>query len=306
MQAQVLGQRELEHEPTPLAVFGDVPDASLDALARAAVADVATADGDRPRLGPAQPRDRLDQLGLAVPVDAGDAHDLAGADVERDASHGLEVTVVPDPQIAHLEHRPLGVCRRLFDPQQHLAPDHQLGQPLLGRVCAWHGLDRPAAAQHRDPVGQLEHLAELVGDEDDRGAHVLSKRAQDPEEVGRLLRREHGGRLVQDQDARISVERLDDLDPLLLANRELLDPGIGIHPEAEMLGHCAHARTSSGQVEEGAAVRLRREHHVFGHGHHRDQHEVLVDHADPRLDRVSGGVDPDRLPANRISPASGW
>ena len=38
-----------------------------------------------------------------------------------------------------------------------------------------------------------------------------------------LLRREHGGRLVQDQNARVAVERLEDLDALLLADRELPD-----------------------------------------------------------------------------------
>ena len=38
-----------------------------------------------------------------------------------------------------------------------------------------------------------------------------------------LLRREHGGRLVEDQDPRLAVERLQDLDPLLLADRELPD-----------------------------------------------------------------------------------
>ena len=32
--------------------------------------------------GGAQPGDRLDELGLAVPVDAGDAHDLPGANLE--------------------------------------------------------------------------------------------------------------------------------------------------------------------------------------------------------------------------------
>ena len=40
----------------------------------------------------------------------------------------------------------------------------------------------------------------------------------------RLLRRQHRRRLVEDQDARVAVERLEDLHPLLLADRELPDP----------------------------------------------------------------------------------
>ena len=39
----------------------------------------------------------------------------------------------------------------------------------------------------------------------------------------RLLRRQHGGRLVEDQDLGAAVERLQDLDPLLLADADVLD-----------------------------------------------------------------------------------
>ncbi len=45
------------------------------------------------------------------------------------------------------------------------------------------------------------------------------ERSEDREELARLLRREHGGRLVEDQDVGPAVERLQDLDPLLLADR---------------------------------------------------------------------------------------
>ena len=38
-----------------------------------------------------------------------------------------------------------------------------------------------------------------------------------------LLRREHGGRLVEDQDAGVAVERLEDFDALLLADRQRAD-----------------------------------------------------------------------------------
>ena len=51
----------------------------------------------------------------------------------------------------------------------------------------------------------------------------VGHRAERGEERHRLLRREHRGRLVHDQDARLAVERLQDLDALLLADRELPD-----------------------------------------------------------------------------------
>ena len=39
--------------------------------------------------------------------------------------------------------------------------------------------------------------------------------------------------------------------------------------------------------EDAVAARLDGEHDVLGDGHHRDQHEVLVHHADPAADRVA-------------------
>ena len=40
----------------------------------------------------------------------------------------------------------------------------------------------------------------------------------DLEQLVRLLRRQHGGRLVEDEDVGAAVERLQDLDALLLAD----------------------------------------------------------------------------------------
>ena len=109
-----------------------------------------------------------------------------------------------DLEVADLEHRLLGLRRRLVDAQQDLAADHQPRQRLLGRALGRHGVDPLAAPQHGDAVGDLEHLVELVRDEDDAGA-VRLQRLEDAEEVARLLRGEHGGRLVEDEDPRAAV-----------------------------------------------------------------------------------------------------
>ena len=47
-----------------------------------------------------------------------------------------------------------------------------------------------------------------------------------------LLRGQHRRRLVEDQHARVAVERLQDLDPLLLAQRQLPDPGARVDRDA--------------------------------------------------------------------------
>ena len=82
MQRDVLRDRELEHEPAPLAVLGDMPHSRVEHLPGRGVAELAACDPNRAAPHRAQARDRVDQLGLPVAVDARDADDLAGANVE--------------------------------------------------------------------------------------------------------------------------------------------------------------------------------------------------------------------------------
>ena len=143
-------------------------------------------------------------------------------------------------EVVDLEQRLRGARRRLLDAQEHVAADHQPRELRLRRACGGQRLDLLAAAQHGDAVGDLQHLVELVADEDDR--HALAHEVlEDAEELERLLRREHGGRLVEDEDVRAAVERLEDLDALLLADGDVLDARVGIDREVERLGELLHA-----------------------------------------------------------------
>ncbi len=137
---------------------------------------------------------------------------------------------------------------------------------------------------------------QLVRDEDDR-APVVGHRPQRLEQRARLLRRQHGGRLVEDQDARLAVERLQDLDPLLLADRELPDPGARIDGHAVALAELGDPLLDRARVEaEGAADVARvAEHDVLGDGERLHEPEVLVHHPDPRVDPVARGVEGDGL-----------
>ncbi len=58
-----------------------------------------------PRGGVAQAGQRLDQLRLAVALDAGDADHLARMDGQVDAVDGNLAAVVEDAQLGHLEQR---------------------------------------------------------------------------------------------------------------------------------------------------------------------------------------------------------
>ena len=110
-----------------------------------------------------QPGERVDHLRLAVPVDARDADDLAGAHLERDAAHLLEAAVVVDAEALDLEQRLAGLGRGLLHPEEHLASHHQAGEARLRRALGRQRLDELAAAQDGDPVGDVERPRSACG-----------------------------------------------------------------------------------------------------------------------------------------------
>ena len=116
-----------------------------------------------------------------------------------------------------------GVRGAALDVEQHLAADHQLGQAALAsrpRGRSSRPSRRAAAPRSRSATSSTS--SQLVRDQDDRRA-VGAQLAQHGEQLVDLLRRQHRGRLVEDQHARVAVERLEDLDALLLADADLLD-----------------------------------------------------------------------------------
>ncbi len=232
VERDVLGEREVQDEPAAVAVLGNMADSEVDDLSGACTRHVARRDDDSARRSLAEPGKDLDELGLPVAVDAGDADDLAGPDRERDAAHPLQVAVVQRVEVIDFEQRLSGCRRALLDTEQHLAPHHHSRQPFLRGALAWHGVDFFAAAQHGDAICDLEYLVELVADED-HGHALAREQTEDLEELDRLLRREHGGGLVEDEDVRSPVERLQDLHPLLLADADVLHPRVRVDGEAE-------------------------------------------------------------------------
>ena len=54
------------------------------------------------------------------------------------------------------------------------------------------------------------------------------ERAHDRDELLGLLGREDGRRLVEDEDVRLAIQRLDDLDALPDADRQVLDEGVRV------------------------------------------------------------------------------
>ena len=91
--------------------------------------------------------------------------------------------------------------------------DHQIGEVSwvepADRLCR----GDPPASQHGDAIGDGDDLAQLVGDEHD--ADALGAQASDGGEQGLDVERcQDRRRLVEDQDAAIVVQGLEDLDTL--------------------------------------------------------------------------------------------
>ena len=84
---------------------------------------------------------------------------------------------------------------------------------------------------------------------------VRRQAREDLEELGRLLRRQHGGRLVQHEDLGAAVERLQDLDALLLADADVLDACIRVDREARSAP--ASSRTRASRAARSRAARRR-------------------------------------------------
>ena len=151
-----------------------------------------------------------------------------------------------------------------------------------------------ALPEDRDPVAEAHRLVQLVGDEEDRDSGVPQP-ADDPAEVLHALRREHRGRLVEDQHALAPPERLDDLDELLLAEGERAERRVLRQRDAEQAGDLAQPRACRGAVHGCAPGGP--QHQVLQHRERRHQGRVLVDGADAEIERGARARDPGLVPA---------
>ena len=167
---------------------------------------------------------------------------------------------------------------------------HHVRQGLLIGVLGLHAADVRALAQHRHPVGHVQHLVELVGD-DDQGLAVVLHVAHDGKQLVGLLGGQHGGGLVQDQDVGPAVQDLHDLHRLLLGHGHVIDLLIRVNVEAVPVADLLDLLPGLGQVQLPGHA----QDDVFRGGEHVHQLEVLVDHADSQGEGVLGGGDGHRL-----------
>ena len=196
---QVVDDGQVGRTPDPGAVLGHVPDARVDRVARWSVRDVGAVDGD-PALARPQARDRLGEFRLAIAGHRRDPDDLARVDVQRDVAKGRQATIVLRRDTTDRQDDATAFDRGTIEHLEHRPTDHEPGE--IGATRA-RGEDvrrgHPTSTHHGDPIGDGQHLAELVADEDDASSRSRHRPERDEELLG-LLGREHGRRLVHDQD----------------------------------------------------------------------------------------------------------
>ncbi len=234
---------------------------------------------------------------------SGDPEDLAGAERE-----GHVVEPAGPAEVLDLEQL-RGVGGDVVDQPglAHVAAGHRLrhGAPGVARRVA--RLDHAAVAQDGQPLGDGEHLVELVADEHDRDAALLQP-AHDDEEPLDLAVGQRRRRLVHDEDLRVVDERAADRDELAVGDGQPLHLGVEVEGQSQVvddaLGGGADARP---RREDAALGELAQHRDVLGGGEVREEGEVLVDHLDAAADGLVGGEVPvrraDDLDEGRLAAA---
>ena len=174
---------------------------------------------------------------MSAACNARDAEDFAAVGDKADVVQLGHTLAVPAGQPGDRQPR-LRIDRlRSVNIQRNLASDHHFGQlAFIGFRC----LDRRdmlSFAQDRDHIGDFHHLIQLMRDDDDRLA-VLFHRAKYLKQLLRLLRRQHCGRLVQNQDVRAAIQNLENLDSLLFGDRHFINLFIRIDFKPISLTDC--------------------------------------------------------------------
>ena len=126
-----------------------------------------------------------------------------------------------------------------------------------GVIRARDGAHELAASQDADPIADGPDLCQLVADEHNRQP-IEDQRAQGGEQRLDLIGHEHGGGLVEDEDSAVAGESLEDLNALLLSDRQPIDARIGSDSDPEALRRVRSSPTSLVEVEAHGELELER------------------------------------------------
>ena len=195
---------------------------------------------------------------------------------------------------------------QLFGPA---AEDDHPEHVVRGDRVLFDGIHDPAVVHDADPVGEVEHVVDVVADQEDPDALVLEL-SDEAADLGRLGRAERCGRFVHDQDPGVEVDRTGDRHGLALAAGQGLDRlGEVLEVRVEPTHDLARLGLHAGVIEGPHPRRqLSAEEQVAGRVDVVGQRERLIDGLDVvglRIARVADGhgllVDQDLAAVGRVS-----
>ena len=295
LQHHVVFQTVVQHQTVLVTVLRDMAHAVLGALADGGMGDVLAIQRDLAVGQLFQTGQAVDKLGLAVALNARQADDLTGVHLEGDILDGILLAlIIVHGHVLHVQHHGTGLCRLLFHLQLHITAHHHAGKFFLGGVLDVHGAHVLALAQHGAAVGHGHDLVQLVGNEQD-GLAFLLEPAHDLHQFVDLLRGQHCGRLVEDQDLVVAVQHLQDLNTLLHTNRDIADQCIRIHAQAVLFAQGHHLFACLGLLQKAHLVGFHPQNDVVQHAEAFHQLEVLVHHADAQCVGIVGVADGNLL-----------
>ena len=174
VQGEVLRRVEIEDDHGPGGVLGAGDDARVRRSRALAVVMSLPPTVDPARGSYLRPVERVDQLGLTVPVNAGEADDLARLDLEGRASHRLEAALMSAERSSTTRSGSPG-CAGAFSTRSTTSrPTMRRARP--SSITPSRGTVSISLLQKdHDPVGDLEHLVGLWVNEDDRLAVGLEQ-----------------------------------------------------------------------------------------------------------------------------------
>ena len=273
-----------------MAVSRDRGHAQINAVLGIAVLDLMTAENNLSSVCFADVVDGIRQFLLAVSVNAGDTHDLSGPDLQVEVLDGIETLFIFYVQILDIQNDLFGLGRSLLDDQLDRVSDHLRRQLVLRDALYRDSVDIFASADDSTDVRRGLDLFELMGD-DDNGLPVLDQVLHDRQKFIDLLLCQDCSGLVQDQDLRPAVQRLEDFYALLHTHGNIADAGVRIDLKPVFLNNVQNVLTRLLHVGQDTSVGLAAQDNVLGDGEILHQHEVLVHHSDPVLDRRRGILD---------------
>ena len=238
-------------------------------------------------------------LGPPAADETGEAQDLAGADLERDA---LKRVIAREALDRENRFADLRVPFRVHRAQR--PPDHQLHGAIAVEVAGDLDRHQTAIAQDRDAVGNPVDLLHPVADEHHRHLPRLEV-CHHGEQALDLALRQGGRRLVHDQDLRIGRQRAGDLDELLLGGAKLLQQIVGAARQADGIQERLCRRAHPVPVDAERAARHVADEDVLEDREIAEQAWMLVHHRDATALRLERRPALDRCAVDQDHPAVG-